>query len=340
MKRLAMLLGMTMAFGGCAAQSQSETAELRAAVPTRSELSMQLPDGMTDDGGRTAAIGERAEYYEVARKTSSDVNGLMWVLLQVVETIMEFPPTATEDGYAAWGPWSEALDPKEYVFFVERLKPGQFNYVLRARPRGEGDDAYVDILAGQSEVTEEVKKGALGLDFTAANALDPVASPEKGSVGFAYEVSLLDNTREIVASFEAFQESDAHTPGNAVYQYSEAADQSGSFVFGVVGDIEDNGSAAESLIVTTRWTPSGSGRGDSVATGGDLGALVVFVNECWDDSFNRVWYQANNGLFGEEGDETTCVFNTPLYDHLDGEESEEPNANEGMDEDAMDEGAE
>jgi hypothetical protein len=58
----------------------------------------------------------------------------------------------------------------------------------------------------------------------------------------------------------------------------------------------------------SRWLASGAGRADLVASGGSLPTgFVVHATECWDASFNRVFYTEDVDPTKSEGSVSACA---------------------------------
>jgi hypothetical protein len=66
----------------------------------------------------------------------------------------------------------------------------------------------------------------------------------------------------------------------------------------------------------SRWLPGGSGRGDAVIVGGDLGQLQIYASECWNEMFARTyWHVDPEAIEPPEGDPASCVFPEPAFPH-------------------------
>lgn len=316
-----MLAAATLA-GGCAQQSPED--EFRDAVPAAEALRVNVPgeDGSSasasgDVGGsRAALIGERAKYYQFTRDTSRTVNGVVWMTMHIVETIVSHPPTAIDASHAVWGPWTEALNPLTYAFAVEKAGEGHYRFALIGKPRGAGDDAFVPLLAGESEVdpSRGANRGSIGLDLDAAHALDAHEHPGQGRIAATYDIG--GDPRQVEAAFEGFVDADSGRPITARYRYREAREGSGSFEFGARVDVADDGSAQEDLVVMSRWDKTGQGRGDVIVAHGDLGDAAIQASECWDRGFGRTYYTDSANSEPTEGDATSCAFAVPLWSSM------------------------
>jgi len=91
------LAGVLVACGG-----ESDPAdEYREAVPTRGQLSMDVPagGGSQGQGGEIgshsqALLGQRAELYDLTYKVSHEVNGSIWIGLNIIEAIVQHQPSS------------------------------------------------------------------------------------------------------------------------------------------------------------------------------------------------------------------------------------------------------
>lgn len=300
---------------GCMARSAED--DFRAAVPRAEELRVEVPgEGEAPEGAATAAlIGERSAMYQITRDTSRMVNGGTWLVLSLVRAIVEHRPTSIDGDHATWGPWTDTLSPLTYVLHVQRVEEGRYRYVLSGKPRAAGDEAFVDLIAGESELEHgRLLRGGVAIDFDAAHALDPYEHKHVGQIGVLFDIS--GATRSVEAAFDQVAGTDAEPRVSALYRYIENADGSGSFEFGVRADMDDPGAAAEDLVIMSRWDATGAGRGDAVATNGDLAGAVVYGSECWDGAFGRTFWYDNIGMIPTEGDAATCVYSEPLWSSM------------------------
>jgi len=294
--------------------------EYKNAVPTSDTLTIDVPgEGSGSEAGaaRAPLLGERADFYQATRNTSRAVNGSLWMIGQVLEHIVSYPPTEVHEDSAVWGPWNETLNPLTYVLLVEKTDATHYRYVLRGKPRLEGDEAYVDLIAGETEIDEAagIRRGTIGIDFDAAHALDPAEHPEQGRIAAEWDEGA--EPRYVEAAFEDFVGRHEDRPASALYRYRESRDRSGTFEFGVEVDLEGSESPEpEQLVLMSRWDRSGAGRGDALVTGGDLGDAVVNASECWDVHFDRVFWNDNAALQPNEGAATACAYSEPLWSDM------------------------
>jgi hypothetical protein len=98
-------------------------------------------------------------------------------------------------------------------------------------------------------------------------------------------------------------------PASFDYAYNETLDHGGDMVFDVNADIGGT-TAAESLVIRSRWQSDGQGRGDARITGGDLGTTQAIASECWNTLFARVFYTDNVNWQPTEGTVSSCAYGT------------------------------
>src|SRR5262249_55947992 len=142
---------------------------------------------------------------------------------------------------AVWGPWNEPLSPLTYLFAAERVSTGQYKFVLRGRPKEMGDEAFVDILAGETQNNAEgdSRRGGLGIDLDAAHALDAGEHPYLGRIAITWAIDT-DQQRTVNAGLENVGDSRETKPtASALYKYMEQKGGAGNLAFGFRGDLDD-----------------------------------------------------------------------------------------------------
>jgi hypothetical protein len=284
----------------------------RSAIPSQDAVAVKMPDGSS--GGATAALalGETALLYSVSYDVSRVLNGGVFLLLGIVGETVERPPTSMTETVATWGPYTPALSPVTYRLDVTATAENTFTWVVSGRPRtSTNDNDYVGLLAGNTEVLGEgLIRGDMALDRGAISALD-VNSPGAGAAVANYDT--IAEPRVVEVALDGYAEGIA-APVSALYRYSEMKDTSGTFELMAQADTDDPGALPETLVVTSRWIASGSGRGDAVVTSGDLAAgTAVEMSECWDDGFGRTFYTDSANMAPTVGTVDVCAFADPLF---------------------------
>lgn len=284
------------------------------ADPDADRFASQLPDSRilvampVNSGNR--AVGDLAESYVTTSQVTSDVNGMISSVLDTVDHITDFEPSySSDDDEYFWGPWNDGgLDPNETGLWVAYdAAADTYGWAIIQRPKtSTSDDDWIPVVAGESVpgATDETGDGFFIVDFDAIASLN-LASPERGVFVSTFDIQEDGVTAE--AAFTGFTD-DASNPETltAVYGYGQDLTGAGFMDLGYLADVTEGG-VDETVVLRTRWTADGAGRGDMVIFGGDIEPLVFQGSECWGDDF-LVSYEENNIDFVMEGDESSCAF--------------------------------
>ncbi len=285
------------------------------AVEDMSEL---LPDERIQVNLPTQADGAKGEgdpsdWYLFTASTTADINGMIGAVLFWVESLRTgYQPTAVDDDAdtVEWGPWATALDPVETLLWIchdplldvhdwgfDQWPLGQPREQARTVIRGEVDPG----------ASPQRSSGRFEVDLTTIHALDPT---EELTGGFAVEYEIQADGVSATASFL-----DLGPEGlEASYAYQQDFAGGGRMDLVILGDIDPGGGSGleETWYTRSRWQPSGAGRADVRITGGDLGAGVATVSECWSTTFEAVFH--SDSLSGVSwGDPGRCAFDEAEY---------------------------
>ena len=301
---LSVVMGATLA--GCKPQDSGVDA-VRKALPQADAVAVKVPGASAKADART--LGALATFYQITRKTSVDLNLGAAAVLALVHTIVEYPVTSVDGDTYIWGPWTEALNPSEYRLTVSESAPGEFSWSLEGRRKADGAGAaYRAVVAGLAIPNQPLHgQGTFTMDFDVAEALDPAGNDGQGRISIDYDLE--STPKSVTMDYER-----PETPPGGVatnvsfhYEYREAADGAGDFVYTLHGDLDDNGSAWETIDIRSRWLSSGAGRSDVTVQGGDLQSQVLVGVECWDTSFGRVYWTDSLGWEATEGTVDSCA---------------------------------
>ena len=314
-------MSLTLALVACGGMDPEED-EYRSAVPTTSELALSVPagseSGTSSDGDigtlTRAALGQRADLYNVTYKVSRSLNNSVRLGLNTIEDIVQHKPSAIKNGVATWGPWTPALEPLTWLLVVKKTAPGRFAYALSARNKADKVGKFKVILAGTSQKgASPVFSGFSGLytaNATNLNALDSVTYPTTGKIIATYNTNGLKRSIKLVLAGYSHKGSQVT---DMTYAYMDRANMSGEFRYVLKADVHKNSSKDELLAVASSWNKTGAGIGVSAVTGGDIKkGITVKQVECWDDAFRRVFYKDNLNIHPAEGDPAKCVYASPL----------------------------
>ncbi len=304
MKRYALI---ALLLGGC----MSPVDQFRGAAPSAQTVALNVPAGATastaslKDGASPETIGQRATFYEITRGVTAVVNGGVGVTLLVLEAIVDQQPTTLTADHATWGPYTGALDAVTWKFDVSKVGTIDYSYVLSAKPRNAADTAYVAIISGQAHVISRVVgSGDFKFDFSSLHQLDP-SNKSQGEIDVHY-----DNTgspRVVQVAFKGFDDGNgSYTPDDALYQYAENTDHSGSFSFVTKADVDNDPLRVQETVgIKSEWLSTGQGKSDVAATGGSLAADAT-LEECWSASFQRTYFTDSWNPASTEGDPASC----------------------------------
>lgn len=288
-------------------QQDAAPKDIDHALPTSDQVSIKLRDSTTTArtlSGDQDALGQLATWYVATRDVTRTFNGGSAWVLTLIHMIVQQPVTTVNGDTFTWGPGSQALDPAEYKLDVRALADGTFAYKLSGRSKTQANAQFEVVIDGtaDSRAGDDKGSGAFTIDFDAGKRVNPVDSGDaKGEVAVKYDLAThhLDLT---ITSTDAL----GH-PVDADYAYNQAADGGGDMTFDVNGDV-GGGPALETVTLHSRWLGNGSGRADARISGGDLGIVKVTASECWDVTFDRVFYTDSGNFVPTEGVQTSCAF--------------------------------
>lgn len=311
MKLAATITAVSLSLATGCLQPNEPPAGFKNALPTAEGVAVNVPEGAAASAW---AIGEVADYYQVTRQVSRDLNGgAAWVLI-LAHTIVQFPPTEVRGDVYTWGPHSDALDPAEWRMVVTENDDGTYDWSFDGRSKLVADAEFETLISGHA-VPGELRfrgSGSFFMDFDAAERVNPLENDASGTAEFTYDLMNLDGTPAsltIDINTVAADENGIDQPVSLRYAYAENADKSGDLQFQLHGDLDDSGSAFEDALIRSRWLGNGSGRSDIMVSGGDLGSTItVTASECWDTTFRRTYYTDSEEWQATEGDVAACAF--------------------------------
>jgi hypothetical protein len=302
------LLAVVVLLAGCPAP---ETLEFETAVPAIDDLEYRFPcDPALLGEGCAAPTLDQAFYYQVTNLTVEGVNRGTRAIYAAVSFLFAQRAKFADQNRVRWGPTQALFREEQYTIEVERLGPGRFRYVLRAKMRDQADSEYVDLLAGETEGDGAGRFGSLGIDFEAANEFSPDAHPSRGRIALTWDsrAFAMDlGPRVVETTFDGYVAPDGRGPFNATFRYAENTDGSGSIDFSVKTDSADVGTLEEDFTGVTTWRADGSGRADAELSGGDFLGFSIEATECWDSRFRSTYYLDTADIVATHGDPTTCI---------------------------------
>ncbi len=305
--------------------------EYRNALPDRETIEVDVPaqDSTASGlGSKTSAlVGEPADLYTNTYYTARDINVLGKFVVDLVETIASYPATTLDETSATWGPFSEEREPNEFKLTIRKDADVATRYEWAIEGRHKSEKEFITLARGAFEPDEDPDfgRGWFVLDFEAIRSLDP-SENEAGRVAYAFE----KNAEGVSVRVHFAATTDAGERLEAGYAYGEDKSGAGFILFSTPIDVHE-GPALEDVIIRTRWTPSGAGRADVIASGGDIGDDVFEGSQCWGDDFVSSYEQfsVNREVIANDGEAKTCVLDVaapPRADELPtADDVEDPN---------------
>lgn len=319
----------------------------RAAVPAKADVEV-VPAGVESQA--QSAASTRAQGLEEqcaatdlkcsARNVSGGLNAITFFLLDLVDAIVQHPPTSRERGRRVWGPFFDFGDGNTARFEMKRINGGlTYQFCLHA-VAGRIRDQDADDITCDSDVDEDsgltlLLKGALSpgaLGSARARSGSGTMTLQSGRLGD--ELARIGRTMTI-----DFDNRDEGTDVHIVvegqrdealierepidYSFVRDAEGAGEFTFTVFANFDDDGARLrkERLDMAAKWLPDQSGRGLARVTGGDVAPDQVLVDQCWDAAGAQLYVLADvttqpGDPMQLEGDPALCTIDDGVVDLL------------------------
>jgi hypothetical protein len=306
MRRL--LFPALLLLSACGGTWSNADLEFAAALPSKRELTSQLPTSATTgqplsrhDG---LNAGEPSQAYADTKKAVTDFNGLLDFFLGVLDTVRQQPPTSRADDSRTWGPFS-AADVPGFQFQVTIALTGTeprdtFGWRIQARKNGEPD--FFDLVRGSFQSSPDTVRRGMGAievpvkDVRGRLTLDPQFQ-QLDQIVIGYQTASFPQTTQMGFTF---------APGNtsgfsqAGYGSERREDGSGAMVFA----LSTTDANIRKATVRSRWLKDGAGASQlTVDEGTYRGATRV---ECWNAQFKVTWFKENWPGGHESGREADC----------------------------------
>jgi hypothetical protein len=279
MKKLLALAALSSSLAAaCNEPFSNEDLLFLKAIPRAEDVTIAVPQN--SGSGLHVAQNEPqtpAGFYVEALKVATALNGAVDFVLKILDFVTSIPPTVREPNKRVWGPFAETKDGLtiERMLTIERVITSTivkttetstptaveeiFTYKLEERLAG--DPEYIPLIAGAFAPSEDIEKGMgwIFLNFEAHHAKIDPRSNERGLLLIGYDNRFGQQTIQVAINIPEVQPD----------------------------------TQPEFLFIRARWLADNRGRADVAAGGGDLGAAVYFISECWSADFSRVFLFSN-----------------------------------------------
>ncbi|MES1209071.1 MAG: hypothetical protein ABUS79_24295 [Pseudomonadota bacterium] len=280
-RKLAWVLVACALLGAGCGNYSNEDLEYMAAVPTTTELAVELPAAVN-----TVAEAELAKKTHDAIKT---VNDSLVNVLALVDAVRGTSPTSRSSDSRTWGPFDDDKHPGwrwELTVTRDPTAPTAFTYRLRTENSGAAT-GWLLFVSGSFDAAGGAKQGSgqVTADFAALAAagfpLDAGAA-KLASLTIAYQnFDLAGSPVEVSMTMNGVPDgTGAATTLSIVYEI--LSDRSGEMAFTLTGNLIA-GPATEVVQVNSQWLASGAGESTLKVASGDGAGLAQ--TECWSSVF-------------------------------------------------------
>lgn len=259
----------------------NEDLEFMAAVPTTTQLAVELP----------AAVNTVAEA-ELAKRTHdaiATVNGALRDVLGLVDGVRAYTPTSRTDDSRTWGPFPDGQHPGwswELIVLRDATSPTTFTYQLQTQ-NAAAQTGWLLFVSGSFDGAGGARQGSgqVAANFKAlSDAQFPLDSgaAKLADLSIAYHnVDLAGSPTQVTMTIDSAPDATGSVTSLNI-QYEILTDQSGEMAFTLTGNLVA-GPATEIVQVNSQWLPSGAGEATMRVASGDGAGLEQ--TECWDGAF-------------------------------------------------------
>ena len=299
--------------------------DMRNGLPSSDTVQLNLPKpaGQALEMGQAqqAALGYRSVFYQVTRGVTEFVNGATGLVLLLVKSITDNPPTSFKDHEAIWGPYTDPLQSNTYRLTVHDLGHHQYTYVLEGKAKWDPDSAFVAVLTGTHNAATDSHgrpirgfgSGSFLIDWDAAHSL-PDHTDDVGTGEFTYSRLSPVSQVEIDVTFTQVLDRTTLQRVNARYSYVQAPGGDGMFRFSTFN--QPGAIAILRVSIESRWKNNGAGRSDVQYIPNPTPIATATANECWNEFFLSVYFHETQDPSQDYGKETDCAFSPAEYSSL------------------------
>jgi hypothetical protein len=260
------------------------------ALPRRDDLKSRLPSssssqplesvGTRRDG---LVVGDPSGAWAQTRKAATDYNGLLDLVLGVVDQVRAVAPTTRTTDTRTWGPFADSNNPgREVQVVISRADEVNFAWGIESRPtNGE----FIRILTGNFVATDTARRGRGTFTVHVKGFRDVVKIADQvkelDQIDVGYVTDLFPKRVEML-----FQVKPGSTLGISSLGYTARAQEDGSGAMRFVYTLP--GADVSELEINAAWKPTGEGRALGVVTRGTYTGFNI--TECWGKSFTVVHY--------------------------------------------------
>lgn len=299
------LLALLAAQGGACGNYSNDDLEYMSIIPQRDELASNLPR-------TTGALTSAAELYQTTNGVSDSLNGLLDRLLGLIDTVRHLSPSERKPTSRTWGPFPSPEHPawltKMQISRDLNSADDMFSYWLGFVPRLDRRGEALHVIDGTFTAGSSLRQSSGTLK---------IATAEARAKGIDLRMEFLDHLEikyDVVGPTVTVHMDITNLPNPlkpeealfAMYDYAVVADGRGAMRFDFWANSIPGPAGVEHFRITSRWLPTGEGRGDvSVVEGDAAGAMQT---ECWDNHFQPTYNSKPWGTpLENSGDPSACA---------------------------------
>lgn len=291
----------------CGGSWSNRDLEFAQALPDKATLQAKLPKATTTQGlGGVSTrqdgllVGDPSQAWADTRAAVGQYNGLLDLLLGLIDAVRAVPPTSRTADSRTWGPWVDKNNPGHEVQVTITQGEGLvFSWSLQARPL---KGAFFTVADGHFQAMGSVRQGRGALVVHVKDFRDRLHVDSElrrlDQVDLGYLTDTSPRRVEMLFTFAAGAASGLSSLG---YTAREQDDGSGSLRF----MLRSTDTRASAIEVVSVWQADGAGRAHGEVREGTY--LGTIKDECWDRA-GAVSYFAEGWAGGQvSGQASACV---------------------------------
>jgi hypothetical protein len=273
--------------GGCGNYS-NEDLEYMNALPESSDVRVNIPS-VTG----AVELANEAELARATHNTTRGLNGLATALVDIVDYVRSFPPTARTASSRIWGPFPADKTKMKNLDWETRMIVSrddtvmdQLDYEIAVHHDGAPDTDWPVLIGGWFKAGHTARRGVGHVELiTAAGRAEGLDVSDLGMLDhLEIDYDTLDEPISITMSVTNLPDpTSTSPPAKLTYSYFANAAGQGQMTFDLFANIPGTGPAIEDMRIFSQWLGTGEGRATLTIVSGDgMGLRQV---ECWGPSF-------------------------------------------------------
>lgn len=308
----ALVISLVVVLAGCGGNWSNADLAYQNALPRRDDLRSKLPASASSsplEGVSTRRdglmVGDPSATWGQTKKAAADYNGLLDLLLGIVDQVRAIAPTSRTADSRTWGPFADSNNPgREVQVVIRKVDETNFEWRIESRPNG---GEFLRILDGNFAATDTARRGRGNIVVHVKDFRDVIkVSAEMAQldeITLGYVTDLFPNRMELLFTFKPGSTSGLSSAG---YTARRQEDGSGAMRF-VYTSTDPN---VTELEINSSWKPTGEGRAVGAVRRGTYQGFNV--TECWGRSYTVTYYAESWASGVTNGSAADC----PTFDGL------------------------